>query len=225
MVVDASEAVDRRVGGFRAFPSSPQPEDAYTMADGPLILLMDNDWSTAPDWEQRVRVADRLIEQAAEQDIPVSLVFTAEKQHNAIPNTASAASDRLQAVEPRPLKADRAAAIAALTTAYQDTSPGTLAILTSGVKDDSAESDWQALVEIGPQDVLLFEPDGKNVLALITADNDADGFALSAARLDATDAAQYSIAALDIKGRPIAGGELTFEEGQSIGPRNCQRTV
>lgn len=193
------------------------PDETQLSGVGPLILMVDNDWSTAPDWDERMAVADRLITHAEEANRPVSLVLTAERQHNAIPNSASTARERLQAAEPRPIKSDRQAALAALLTAYENTAPGALVFLSSGLADTDTEGAWQALLDKGPGDVLVFQRDDGNTLALTTADNDAEGFVLNAARLDRSATERYPISALDNKGRPISTGELVFESGAAEG--------
>lgn len=193
------------------------PDETLLAGEGPLIVLMDNGWSTAPDWNARVAVADRLITQAEETDRPVSLVFTAERQHNAIPNSAATARERLQAAEPRPIKSDRQTALLALLTAFETTSPGSLAFLSSGLADDRAGLAWQSLLDKGPADILIFQQNENNTLALTSADNDADGFVLNATRLKTTIAERYPVSALDNKGRPISAGELVFDSGSEQG--------
>ncbi len=193
------------------------PDNTEISSAGPLVIVMDNGWSTAPDWADRVGVAERLISNAEEADRPVSILFTAERQHNAVPDAASTARERLQAAEPRPLKADRQAAIISLLTAYENTSIGTLAILSSGLSGTGSEEAWQALLDKGPADLLLFERDDRNVLALTAADNEAQGFLLRASRLDTSGSERYPVTANDSKGRPIASGELTFDSGSGEG--------
>ena len=193
------------------------PDDMQMAGTGPLVIIMDNDWSTAPDWPERVAAAERLIAHAEEANRPVSIVFTAERQHNAIPNAASAARERLRATEPRPLEADRQAALLSLLTAFENGTIGSLAILSSGLAGNGTETAWTALGEKGPADLLLFERGDGNVLALTAADNEADGFLLNATRLSAAGAERYPVTALDSQGRPIATGQLRFDASASQG--------
>jgi hypothetical protein len=193
------------------------PDETQISDAGPLVILMDNGWLTAPDWTERVAVAERLIANAEEANRPVSILFTAERQHNAIPNAAATARERLQAAEPRPIREDPQTALAALLTAFEDTQIGSLAVLSSGLAGDGTREAWQALLAKGPADVLLFEKDGRDTLALTSADNDANGFVLNATRLDRSASMRYPIIAQDSKGRPISAGELAFESGSGDG--------
>ena len=196
------------------------PDDMQIAGDGPLVVIMDNDWSTAPDWPERVAAAERLIAHAEEADRPVSIVFTAERQHNAIPDAASAARERLRAVGPRPLKADRQTALQSLLTALENSPIGSLAILSSGLAGNGGEQEWSALGAKGPAEILLLERDSGNLLALTAADNEAQGFVLNATRLSRPGGERYAVTAHDSQGRPIAAGQLIFDgtadEGEAL---------
>ena len=193
------------------------PDNTQISDAGPLVILMDNGWSTAPDWADRVAVAERLIANAEEANRPVSILFTAERQHNAVPNAASTARERLQAAEPRPLKSDHQTALVSLLTAYETTNIGTLAILSSGLSGSGSEEVWQALLAKGPAELLLFERDERNIVSLTAANNDAQGFVLEATRLDMSGSERFPVTASDSKGRPIADGDLVFESGSDKG--------
>ena len=84
------------------------PRASSLNGGGPLVLVVDNGWATAADWERRVRTADLLIDDAESADVPVSITFTADTSHEAVPGTAAAARDKLAAASPRPLVPDRA---------------------------------------------------------------------------------------------------------------------
>ncbi len=110
------------------------PRSNTLATSGPLALLIDNSWATAPDWERRVEAASALIDDAEAKDVAISIVFTGERQHDATPGSASTARNRLAAARPEPLPADRGSAIAALQAAFEDAPPGTVAFLTDGIE-------------------------------------------------------------------------------------------
>ena len=55
------------------------PREIRISDAGPLVIVMDNGWSTAGDWQDRLSVAAELIDDAEAQNVPVSIVFTATK--------------------------------------------------------------------------------------------------------------------------------------------------
>lgn len=52
------------------------PRTSSLASGGPLVLLVDNSWAAAPDWERRIQTADALIDDAESAGTPVSIAFT-----------------------------------------------------------------------------------------------------------------------------------------------------
>ena len=181
------------------------------------VLLMDNSWATVTDWDKRVATAERLISEAEQQNLPVSIVFSADRAHDATPDTASKALERLRAAVPRTLRSDDISAIEALTTAFHGQDVGTLAIISDGIAEPNADHAWKILTELEPMQVMLFEDDGAHAIALTSAANDSDGFSLSALRLDTEAQQDLAVTARDGRGRPIATGSLHFDAGSADG--------
>ncbi|MCP4318754.1 MAG: DUF4159 domain-containing protein [Hyphomicrobiales bacterium] len=191
------------------------PTETQISADGTLAIVMDNGWSTASDWQDRVNTAAELIDDAEAQNVPVSIVFTADALHNATPDTATRARERLQAAVPRPIHNDPRTALSTLVTTLERDGIGTLAVLTSGIaRDDSIEA-WQSLMALSPGEIRIVEKTEPDALALTAASNEANGFSISASRLGEADAETRFVTANDSQGRPIASGELTFEAASS----------
>ncbi|VVT10676.1 DUF4159 domain-containing protein [Rhizobium sp. EC-SD404] len=194
------------------------PRENSISTGGPLVIVMDNGWATAADWDDRVSAASRLITDAEESEIPVSLVFTADATHDANPRSAAQALERLQAASALPQHGDRARTLAAVADTLGGTAPGTLAILSDGVTSDTEETDRLSaqLEAIGAASVLLFE-DGPDAVALVDAENGADAFVVEAQRPVAAGAVSYPFNAHDIQGRAIAEGSIDFADGETAG--------
>lgn len=193
------------------------PREIRISDAGPLVIVMDNGWSTADDWQDRLSVAAELIDDAEAQNVPVSIVFTAEEGHDATLDTAARARERLQAIAPRPLHGDHNAAVAAVLTALQETPTGTLAALSSGLSAGDADAAWQSLIARAPRDVLVFDNETTQIIALASANNEANGFSITAERRDDDHAETHFVTANDAQGRPIANGQLRFEAGATTG--------
>ena len=191
------------------------PRSNTLSADGPLALVIDNSWATAADWERRVETAEALIGDAEDRDLPVSIVFTADSEHNAVPGSAPAARNRLAAAAPQPLQPDRAAAVNALKTALNGTAPGTLAFLSDGIEagDDKVMTELAALA---PANFRLIEGSGDQAVAITNSANDADSMVITASRLDNAAAQSLPITAFDTRGRTIANGSVAFAAGEGV---------
>lgn len=180
---------------------------------GPLVVVMDNGWASAADWERRVETADLLIGDAENADLPVAIVFTAEQNHEALPGTATAAREKLAAARPRPLVPDRDRAARALDEAMNGTPVGTLALLVDGIAGPDDDKALAALQALSPAEIRLIEGDGTSAVAITDAINDAGAMTVTATRLATATARQLRVNALDSQGRALASGMLEFSPG------------
>jgi len=191
------------------------PRSNTLVGNGPLVLVLDNSWAAASDWPRRVETAGMLIDDAESRDLPISLVLTAERQHDAVPVDAATARTRLAAAEPRPLPADRAGAVAALRTALAGTAPGTLAFITDGMAGGEKDDTVATLQALSPADFRLIAGDGAPAVAVTAATNGAEALSLTLTRLDGGAPRSLNLTAHDTRGRPIATGTAAFAAGET----------
>ncbi|MBW6423038.1 DUF4159 domain-containing protein [Rhizobium sp. XQZ8] len=182
-------------------------------AGGPLVLVVDNGWATAADWERRVQTANLLIDDAESADVPVSITFTADPSHEAVPGTAAAAREKLTAAKPKPLVPDRARAAEAVSEAMNGTRPGTLAILSDGIAAPDDNEALSALAGLSPADMRLIQGDGTSAVAITDAVNNAGAMSVTATRLSTGGQQQFAVNALDTQGRSLASGAFEFAPG------------
>ncbi|WP_029618681.1 DUF4159 domain-containing protein [Pseudorhizobium marinum] len=180
---------------------------------GPLVLLVDNSWATAPDWDRRVQTAEALIADAEDAGVPVSVTFTADTTHDAVPGSAAAAREKLAAAAPKPLVPDRERAAAAVTEAIKGTRPGTVVLLSDGVANAADETALDALASLSPAEIRVIEGDGARTIALTEATNNADAMSVTATRLVTGMPRSMTVNALDPQGRALASGTLDFAAG------------
>ncbi|MCO5730439.1 DUF4159 domain-containing protein [Rhizobium sp. SSA_523] len=189
------------------------PRTGELSTAGPLSLVIDNSWSTSRDWDRRVETAELLIGDAEAADLPVSIVFTTDATHDAVPGSAAAAREKLQAARPNPLVPERARAAAAVTEAFNGLRPGTVAFLSDGIATPQDADMAAELASLSPANLRLIEGDGAQGLALTAAANTADALSVTASRLEREASASYTVNALDQQGRSLATGELSFAAG------------
>ncbi|GEO83965.1 MULTISPECIES: DUF4159 domain-containing protein [Alphaproteobacteria] len=192
------------------------PRNASLSADGPLVLVVDNDWATVTDWQSRVATAEALIGDANGSDLPVSIVFTADPTHDAVPVSAATALEKLRAARPKPLRPDRVRAVEALKTALDGTRPGTLAVLSDGIAIDERERLMTELAAFAPAQLRLIEGDNVAALAITSAANGADALTVTLSRVDGRLARSLIVDAQDRQGRIIASGTVDFSAGATV---------
>ncbi|HEV7320608.1 MAG TPA: DUF4159 domain-containing protein [Ensifer sp.] len=188
------------------------PRQNTLSATGPLALVIDNSWATVADWDKRVETASAMIDDAEAKDLPVSIVFTTDRQHDATSTSAAAARERLGAAQPQPLPAERGPALAAMKTALSGTPPGTLAFLSDGIETGDGET-MRQVAELGAANVRRIEGNGESAIALTSATNENEGMRVTASRLPLGEPRAYYVLARDARGTAIAEGELRFDTG------------
>jgi len=86
---------------------------------GPVLLVVDDGWASAPDWQQRMQTAAGVLDRAERAGRPAALLATAPPEGGAAaavlpPMPVPDLRARLAALHPKPWPPDRAAAAAAL---------------------------------------------------------------------------------------------------------------
>lgn len=191
------------------------PRTATLAPGGPMVLVIDNSWSTSQDWDRRVQTAQALIGDAESAETPVSITFTADNTHDAVPGTAALALDKLAAARPRALVPDRARAIDAIAAALNGTRPGTLAFIADGIKTGENDDALARLAALGPTELRLMQAGGESAVAITNATNDANALTVTASRLNGSESQVLTINAQDAQGRAIASGSLNFAAGET----------
>lgn len=191
------------------------PRNNNIAGSGPLVLVVDNSWTSAPDWERRVATAQALIGDAERADRPVSISFTADAEHDAVSGTTAVALDKLAAAKPKPLLPDRVRTAEAITEALNGTTPGTLAYIADGVQTAQDESAMRTLASLSPAEFRIVKGDGKAIAAITGATNNADAMSVTLSRLDTVEAARLTVNAQDSQGRILANGTASFAPGEA----------
>ncbi|EMS96256.1 transmembrane protein [Agrobacterium tumefaciens str. Cherry 2E-2-2] len=189
------------------------PRNNSIAGSGPLVLVVDNSWASAPDWERRVATAQALIGDAERADRPVSISFTADAEHDAVPGTTAVALEKLAAAKPKPLVPDRVRTTEAITEALNGTAPGTIAYIADGVQTAQDESAMRTLASLSPAEFRIVKGDGKAITAITGATNNADAMSVTLSRLDTAEAARLTVNAQDSQGRILANGVANFAPG------------
>ncbi|ESY96126.1 DUF4159 domain-containing protein [Mesorhizobium australicum] len=193
------------------------PREKLPAEGAALALVIDNDWASAADWNKRVATAERLINDAGSNGVPVVVAFTAEKPNAEIgPFDAAAALDRLRAAKPRPIPTDRPA-VYARVAGMLETMPGaSVAVLADGLAAKGDEAAFNTLLSKNAARIVWAVADRLSLTGLTLAENQVDGFGLTAIRAPGDPApAQVTAGAFDDKGRRIADATLTFAPGEA----------
>lgn len=193
------------------------PREKLAAEGAALALVIDNDWASAADWNKRVATAERLIDDAGSNGVPVIIAFTAEKPNAEIgPFDAASALNRLRAAKPRPIPTDRPAVYARVAGVLETVPGASVAVLADGLAAKGDEAAFNTLLSKNAARVVWATADRLSLTGLAAADNQVDGFALTAIRAPGDPApGQVTAGAFDDKGRRIADATLTFAPGEA----------
>ena len=117
---------------------------------GPLLLVVDDGWAAAPDWQARMAAAGAALDRAERAGREAALLTTARSGQNAPPALSpvmpiAELRPRLAALQPQPWPADHMAAAQALRGIS-----GTVVYVADGLKAPGDEALAAALAAAGP---------------------------------------------------------------------------
>src|SRR5437763_2372322 len=187
---------------------------------GPLLLVIDDGWSSAPGWTTRIAHAERLIQRAERGGRLVALVGTAPAPLDQSATRRGALRPEetrtlLRAFRPKPWPTDRAAAANEIDQLKLD-SGAYVVWLSDGLQDDGADRLTERLRKFDGMQVVL--PDASNTPLLLLPPN-AEGrdLKVSALRPVADGPRKTAVQAADDQGRVVARIELDFAASATKG--------
>lgn len=186
--------------------------------DGPVLVVVDDGWAAAGDWEVRRDLLVQLASRAARDERPVALLRTASApgaESPATPEVLPARDARrlFEAMQPRPWPVDRAGAAAALADAPFDADGGRAVFwLSDGLAADGTEDLASALSRFGR--VRYLDQPALGIVMRPPA-QEAGLAEIALERPFAAGQATFHIRARDIDGRILAREEAVFEDGDT----------
>ncbi|HYX02824.1 MAG TPA: DUF4159 domain-containing protein [Reyranella sp.] len=180
---------------------------------GPLLLVIDDGWSSAPGWTTRIAHAERLIQRAERAQRPVVIASTAPAPLDAATARRGAmradeARTLLRALRPKPWPTDRAAAVGTIDQMQVDA--GAYVVwLSDGLDDDGAQKLVDRLRRFDGLEVLL--PDqAATPLLLLPPSAEGRDLKVQALRPVADGPRKVAVQASDDQGRAVARLDLDF---------------
>jgi hypothetical protein len=193
-------------------------------AEGPLVLVVDNGWAAAPNWDRRRGIVSELIEKAEREKRQVLLVATARKAENAPiePTRLLRPADAkalFQALVPEPWPVDRKAAAEAINK-LSLSARGNVVWLSDGIEAPNTDPFVDALMRLGTVAVHVDGPEAEPLL-LHAPRLAGDNLIFRAERPSGDRPAAYQMRAFAEDGRGVSRERVDF----SAGSRNAEVTL
>ncbi|HRQ60096.1 MAG TPA: hypothetical protein PLO23_01035 [Alphaproteobacteria bacterium] len=183
--------------------------------EGPVVLVVDNDWSATGKAELIKSRIETVLETAARQGRPVALIGTAPETTEGVKvqnyMSADDALKALPAFKTYPWNADRKGTEDAL----QDFkgSGASVVWFSNGITDTRTPDFIRSLEGVGSVSVFESAPEGAAKLLSLAPEDNENNLALAAHRLHAGPSETVSLLALNGAGEILAQKDATFEEG------------
>ncbi|MBV9571325.1 MAG: DUF4159 domain-containing protein [Alphaproteobacteria bacterium] len=179
---------------------------------GPLVLFVDNGWTSAHAWADRQTAITDALTNASGPGRPVAIVPTAADRAPAVTLMDSGKAMRsARGLVPEPWLPDRKKAAAVLAASHFSTPPD-IVWLSDGLDYGDASATARALSRIGHLNV-MGDTVGRLPLALRPERNEVDGFATSIARAGGMGGRRGNVLALGSRGEILATAPFRFAAG------------
>ncbi|MGW1424775.1 DUF4159 domain-containing protein [Bradyrhizobium manausense] len=186
------------------------PQTGLAASKAPLMIMFDDGWSAASNWDTRIKAADELIANADNDRRAIALVPLSEPNRDITLMPAGAARVALRQIVPKPYSIERVETLTAIDRFLKATGDCEIAWLSDGVDTGRGEEFVAGLGKtLGDRSLTVFEGGSSSPLALVAAENAAAKMTVKVLRTDSGIAAG-TVRALDQKASPIGEARFTF---------------
>ncbi|HET7715099.1 MAG TPA: DUF4159 domain-containing protein [Bauldia sp.] len=193
-----------------------RPTTEQAPGSGPLLIVVDNGWPSAPIWTAMGETARRIVGLAEDAGRPISVLATADGPgQELVPSDAAEVRRRLEAMAPRPYAPDYAALLPALDAATRTTAFGGVVWLSDGLANPGSESLAAFLRERIDAPLVAYADSTTELVALKPPVGAADALVVSVIRSKSELPAAGFVRASDLRGRSIGDSPFSFEAGQN----------
>jgi len=186
------------------------PQTGLAGSSAPLLILLDDGWSSASSWDTRIKAADELIANADNNRRGIALVPLSEPTRDITIMPGGTARVALRQLSPKPYAIERVETLPAITGFLKATGDCEIAWLSDGVDTGRGPDFVEGLGKtIGDRSLTIFENGTASPLALAAAENAAAKMTVKVLRANGGIATGI-VRALDQKGSPIGEARYTF---------------
>lgn len=189
-------------------------QDSRMTGQGPLLIIMDDGWTSGPDWQQRQTTARNLLAQARDQERPVALALTTlGGKADLATQRPEQVEARLKAASPQPLPVDLtglAKRLAESPVAFTG-----IAWLSNGLDQPGSEQLRRAIDQIAPQQMQYYASALPNLHVISKVANTPEALSVTLDRPNGQPVAAGRVTAYDQKGRSISTADYQFAADES----------
>ncbi len=188
-------------------------DESIPLGQAPLVLIIDNGWTAAGDWDARRTQAADLLQRARDKKIPVLLAATNGTGSESLNfNDAQASLATLSGLEPQPYLAPRLNTLTKLKEKLSQQAAPQFIWLTDGIEGKDGTAFEDALAALTPQvSSLRLAAPQHSIVAISSVTNTADALEAKIVRADPLQAGTGTLRAFDRQNRQIGSGIFSFD--------------
>ncbi|MBL8893609.1 MAG: BatA domain-containing protein, partial [Rhizobiales bacterium] len=197
--------------------------DHRTIAgNGPLLLIVDDGWAAAKDWQARQAIISETLVLAERQSRPVAFTTTSPslRDEDIVPVSPQVARDAAAALEPKAFDPDRTGLLKRLETAFGQADAVQVLWLSDGLDYGSAQPFATGLTGLakGRAGVEVIVPDEATIpAALVPPVIEGNRIKVKALRPARANGEELTVEALASNGRSLADARIAFRPGAGVG--------
>jgi len=184
------------------------PEHPLLEGSNPLLIVMDDDWTAAPDWTERQTMLDEITAEAERIMRPVALLAFG---NHILPKLGSAAAlrDQIRTLSPKPYAQDRSLLLAPLQRFFEVQPNLDVVWLATGINHEDQHVFLAPLRNLlKNKSITLISNPSSRIMALAGTTNGPEGLSVRIIRPDSNAESLGILRAYDSKSRVI--GETRF---------------
>ncbi len=191
------------------------PNQTAATNNSPILLVIDDTWAAARNWDQSSAIKREIIDGARAQNLAISIATSApsSRPSEIAPRNADDALKQIAALDPKALGPDRAGLLARLKTGFGNAAALHVIWISDGMEQGSATTFGEGLTGLanGGATVEVVLPDAAKLpLAFAPPTVENGQFKVHILRTAATPPRQVSIKALAANGQSIADFKMDF---------------
>ena len=175
---------------------------------GPLLIVLDDSWAAAPQWDQRVNAINERIAASTRDGRPSALVAMSDGGRDIILSDANKALERLRAMKPAPYLPDRAPLVPAIRKFMAANRQVEIVWYADGLAAGGSRAFADVLSKLPGDPTVHIVMGNHTPLALAGAENAPGALEVRVLRAGSSGAGSGQLRAFDLKGLSV--GEATF---------------
>ncbi|MDH7794201.1 MULTISPECIES: DUF4159 domain-containing protein [unclassified Beijerinckia] len=192
------------------------PRPTTETGKGPLLVIVDDGWPAAVQWNLRVSAASEAIASATRQGRASAVAAVSEGVRDIAISDPAKATERLRAMKPVPYMPERAAALTAIRKFIAANPQSDIFWIADGVATGNARGFAEGLIDAaGDSASVRVLTATQTPLALGGAQNAAGALDVRVLRAGPAGAPQGQLRAYDLKGLPVGEAGFAFAGGSN----------